>query len=442
MAVPSSTTRRRPSGEPQQLGDVGRTGGAEQRPVVAQPRARSMARAWNSAARAGSARVASSRRASERGGIAARGYRPPRCTDQAPAPSTPASPRGEQGQPLLPGPTLAAPFHLRGDPETLEYTYGRDHNPTWTHLERAIGELDGGRCVVFPSGMAAMTAVLMSRLRSGDTLVACGDGYPVLRELARGPLDGARGEDAARAERHRGARRGRRRRRARVDGDALEPAAGRRRHRGGRARPRTPPGALLGGRQHRRHAARAAAARPRRRLRDALGHQGLSGHSDMLLGAVSVTEPERAAGAACAGAPSPGSILGGFEAWLAHRSLATLGLRLERSSANAAALAAMLRARDDLVEVVHPSGPVAERQMAFTGPLVGFDPGAASGRRRSSTRARLSPRRQASAACTPPPSGAPGGAPTRSRRASSASRRGARTRRTCSPTSRGALDAV
>ena len=31
--------------------------------------------------------------------------------------------------------------------------------------------------------------------------------------------------------------------------------------------------------------------------------------------------------------------LGPFEAWLAHRSLATLGLRLERSQANARALA-------------------------------------------------------------------------------------------------------
>ena len=41
-----------------------------------------------------------------------------------------------------------------------------------------------------------------------------------------------------------------------------------------------------------------------------------------------------------------GSILGPFEAWLAHRSLATLGLRLERSQANARALVEALEGRD------------------------------------------------------------------------------------------------
>ena len=37
---------------------------------------------------------------------------------------------------------------------------------------------------MFASGMAAVTAVLMTWLRSGDMLVACGDGYPALRVLA------------------------------------------------------------------------------------------------------------------------------------------------------------------------------------------------------------------------------------------------------------------
>src|SRR5829696_7123206 len=58
-------------------------------------------------------------------------------------------PPAAQGEPLLPGPVLAAPYHLRGDAHSTPYGYGRDANPTWTHLERAIGELDGGRCVVF-----------------------------------------------------------------------------------------------------------------------------------------------------------------------------------------------------------------------------------------------------------------------------------------------------
>ena len=62
-----------------------------------------------------------------------------------------------QGEPFLPGPVFAAPYHLRGPADAAPYGYGRDQNPTWTHLERAIGELDGGESVVFSSGMAAVT---------------------------------------------------------------------------------------------------------------------------------------------------------------------------------------------------------------------------------------------------------------------------------------------
>ena len=69
-------------------------------------------------------------------------------------------PAGEQGQPLLPGPVLAAPYHLRGYKDAAEYAYGRDGNPSWTHLERALGELDGGESTVFASGMAAVTAAI------------------------------------------------------------------------------------------------------------------------------------------------------------------------------------------------------------------------------------------------------------------------------------------
>jgi cystathionine gamma-lyase len=54
-----------------------------------------------------------------------------------------------------------------------------------------------------------------------------------------------------------------------------------------------------------------------------------------------------------------GSVLGPFEAWLAHRSLATLGLRLERSQANARALAEALTGREDVTHVRWPGvGPV------------------------------------------------------------------------------------
>ena len=87
-----------------------------------------------------------------------------------------------QGEPLLAGPVLAAPFHLQGAADAAPYAYGRDANPTWTRLETALAELEGGaETVTFASGMAAMSAVLLGRLQPGDVLVACGDGYPGVR---------------------------------------------------------------------------------------------------------------------------------------------------------------------------------------------------------------------------------------------------------------------
>jgi cystathionine gamma-lyase len=68
-----------------------------------------------------------------------------------------------------------------------------------------------------------------------------------------------------------------------------------------------------------------------------------------------------------------GSIPGAFEAWLAHRSPATLALRLERSSAGAEAVARALRGREDVLAVHHPSDHAEARaQMTHYGCLVGF----------------------------------------------------------------------
>jgi len=88
------------------------------------------------------------------------------------------------------------------------------------------------------------------------------------------------------------------------------------------------------------------------------GTKALTGHGDVLLGAVSVRDPALA-GELRAWRSRTGSILGPLEAWLAHRSLATLGLRLERAQANARALVEALSARDDVTGVRWPGvGPV------------------------------------------------------------------------------------
>jgi cystathionine gamma-lyase len=279
-------------------------------------------------------------------------------------------PAPAQGEPLLPGPVLAAPYHLRGPADSAPYGYGRDANPTWSRLEQALGELDGGESVVFSSGMAAVSAVVL-RLQPGDVLVAPRDAYPGIRKLAEGDL-APRGVEV---------------RYVPTDTRAIVEAA---------------PGATLIWVETPSNplldvadldavgaAARATGAllavdntvatplglRPLDHGADFAmlsGTKALTGHSDVLLGVVSVREPERAEELR-ARRSRTGAVLGPFEAWLAHRSLATLGLRLERAQANARALVDALAARDDVTGVRWPGvGPViafalpsAERAQAF-----------------------------------------------------------------------------
>jgi len=93
------------------------------------------------------------------------------------------------GAPLHPGPVLSTTFHL-GTPDepTPTYSYGRPANPTWTALEAAIGALDGGECVTFASGMAAVAAVLRLAARPGAAIVLPSDGYYITRALADAEL--------------------------------------------------------------------------------------------------------------------------------------------------------------------------------------------------------------------------------------------------------------
>lgn len=99
------------------------------------------------------------------------------------------------------------------------------------------------------------------------------------------------------------------------------------------------------------------------------GTKGLSGGSDVLYGVVA----GRDLAAVRTVRDRAGAILGPFEAWVAHRSLATLELRLARASETALALAEAL---EGTVPVYHPSrSEVAAGQMRHFGPLVCFDLG-------------------------------------------------------------------
>lgn len=291
-------------------------------------------------------------------------------------------PRAEQGEPFLPGPVFAAPFHLRGDPDTSEYVYGRYGNPSWTAYERALGELEGGESVLFASGMAAVTAVLLPALSRGTVLVLPSDCYISTRRIARDHL-ASRGVEV-------------------VEIPTAELTPERLPERVTLLWLESPsnPGLdvcdlrALAAAGHERSATVAVdntLATPIGQRPLELGAdlsvtsatKHLSGHADLLLGNVTAADSARAE-ALRGWRTHTGAIASPFEAWLAHRSLATLEVRLERGCANALAIAELLAARDDVTGVRYPGLPgdpgheLAARQMTRFGTVVSFDLGSRS----------------------------------------------------------------
>jgi len=243
-------------------------------------------------------------------------------------------PAKEPGQPFLNGPVFAAPFHIDpvDGPQPGVPGYGRPDNPTRAALEAAIGELEGGECVTFASGMAAIAAVFQVCGQGG--VVVPSDGYFAARALAAQMVPDVRYTPTAGPVPD-------------YDGVSLvlleSPAN---------------PGLDMCDLPAHAAAAHAAGAlvavdnttatplgqRPLDLGADisvASGTKALAGHSDVLIGYVCVTDPDladRFRGWRALG----GAIPGPFEAWLVHRSLGTLDLRLARQSANAAAVAEVL----------------------------------------------------------------------------------------------------
>ena len=270
------------------------------------------------------------------------------------------------GQAFLPGPVLASTYHLDpAGPLPGVDGYGRMDNPTWRALESAIGELEGGECVVFASGMAAISAVLLALTRPGDAVVLPADGYYKTRAFAAEALGGG-GVDVRTV-----ATAGPYPSLAGVRLMLLETPAN--------------PGldvcdiAELAGAAHEAGALLAVdnttatplGQRPLQLGADisvASGTKALTGHSDVLFGYVCTTDAELAERIR-GWRTSTGALLGPVEAWLAHRSLATLDLRLSRQSANAAAVTELLASRPEVVSVRWPGRPadpsyvVARRQM-------------------------------------------------------------------------------
>ena len=61
--------------------------------------------------------------------------------------------------------------------EVPEFFYARYGHPAVAEAEAALGALDGGTAVLFPSGTGAATALALSLLRPGETIALAGGAY-------------------------------------------------------------------------------------------------------------------------------------------------------------------------------------------------------------------------------------------------------------------------
>jgi cystathionine gamma-synthase len=229
------------------------------------------------------------------------------------------------------------------DGEPGDFYYSRYANPTTAAAERALGELDGGEAVLFPSGSGAITALVLTLLEPGKTIALADDAYygtgVLLRALGRWGLrlvefdqTGAPPDDVDLVW---------------VEAPSnplltmpdLEAAAAH-------------PAPLVVDAT----AATPVYLRPLEQGADIVVHSAtkyLGGHHDVLLGAIVARDPQTAARvrefsgrSGIVAAPDP--------AWLLLRSLLTLEVRMARHTATAMKLAQHLERHPNVERVRYP----------------------------------------------------------------------------------------
>lgn len=278
---------------------------------------------------------------------------------------TAGRPARESGAPLNAPVVLASSFIAGGPPE-----YAREGTPSMSAVEEVIGGLEGGTAMVFSSGMAAANAVLdlmphgakivapssaytgvavrlrelaqdgrirLTIIEADDTAAiasACQDAALLWLESPTNPLLHVADLDACVAAAHgAGAR-------VLVDNTFATPVI----------------------------------QRPLAIGADIVLHsvtKALSGHSDLLMGALVTREPElaeqlRERRVLLGAAP------GGFDCYLALRGIRTLALRIERGQANAQVIVDRLRDHPAVAKVRYPGfGTIAAFEP--TGDAAGAD---------------------------------------------------------------------
>ncbi|WP_369139901.1 cystathionine gamma-synthase [Modestobacter versicolor] len=260
------------------------------------------------------------------------------------------------------------------------YEYSRSANPTRDTLQTALAALEQGtRGLAFASGLAAEDTLLRTVCRPGDSIVLGGDAYGGTYRLiskvlepwgvTHQPVD-LNDLDAVRA--------------------AVAPAATR------VVWCETPSNPLLNVSDIAALAEIAHAAgtllvvdntfaspylqQPLTLGADVVVHSTtkyLGGHSDVVGGALVVADDELGERLAYH-QNAMGAVAGPFDAWLVLRSLKTLGVRMDRHTANATRIAEWLLEHPAVSAVLYPGLPqhrnhdVAARQMSGFGGMVSF----------------------------------------------------------------------
>jgi cystathionine gamma-synthase len=259
------------------------------------------------------------------------------------------------------------------------YEYSRSGNPTRTALHEALAALEEGtRALAFASGLAAEDTLLRTACRPGDHVVLGGDAYGgTFRLISRVLSEWGLEYTPTHLD----------------DPDALRAAI----------RPttrvvwcETPSNPLLNITDIELTAAVAHEAgallvvdntfaspylqRPLTLGADVVVHSTtkyLGGHSDVVGGALVIRDAELGERLAY-NHNAMGAVASPFDSWLVLRSLKTLGVRMDRHSANAARVAAFLLDHPKVASVLYPGLPthpghdIAAKQMSGFGGMVSF----------------------------------------------------------------------
>jgi cystathionine gamma-synthase len=261
-----------------------------------------------------------------------------------------------------------ATIHAYEEGEPGPFYYQRIAHPVGVEAERALGELDGGEGLLFPSGTGATAALALALLEPGSTVAVADGGYwgtvhLFQHELGRWGLKVV-GFDQTRPP-------------PPADLVWLEPCSN--------------PFLTFPDLDEAIAAAHAASARvvvdntvlsplllrPLEHGADFVLHSAskiLAGHHDALLGVVTCARAEDAERLAAFRTAS-GIVAAPDPAWLMLRGLKTLAVRVERQSASALELARRLADHHAVQQVRYPGlgDRVAARYVTAFGPLLSFD---------------------------------------------------------------------